>query len=412
MHPKELLQLFRTRTAAEAAYVELSTFLRTAGSDAITEFVSAALDSEPSGGTFVDAALSYVAESDFAGLVKDSITRLRSDAANEAAESVIAYASLQLPHTLQPHLQQLFALRPNRQTYFENWPWRVAGELDIAFLSREVRSASDDIREKALDCLIEARRDDAFRTAIDAAKGMGLAGEVSTFLDAAGFDSQLRPRYERSCKHIVFPPGYFIEQRPPWASREAHPTWRLEGPDTEYRLGGPGTSSCGLCGGSLHHLITLPASSVFGLGGDAVTVPLEVCLSCLGYERPVLSYRHTLDGLVEALDIGSARPEFVADPLYATTVRLAPTPARWSWQDWGLSNSRENLNRIGGHPCWIQSADWPNCAACGNDMGFFMQLDSDLRMSGNGSWLWGSGGICYAFRCPRCLVTAYSWQCT
>jgi hypothetical protein len=263
VHPKELLQLFRTRAAAEAPYAELSTFLRTAPSGEITEFVTGALDSGALPGTFVDSALSYVAEDDFAALVKHALTRLRSDAANEAAESVIAYASLQVPHTLQPHLQQLFALRPNRQTYYENWPWRAAGDLDIAFLS-----------------------------------------------------------------------------------------------------------------------------------------------------RPVLSYRHTLDGGVEALDIGSVRPEFVADPLYATTVRLAPTPARWSWQDWALSNSHENLNRIGGYPCWIQSAGWPNCASCGNDMEFFMQLDSDLRTSGNGSWLWGSGGICYAFRCARCLVTAYSWQCT
>ena len=42
------------------------------------------------------------------------------------------------------------------------------------------------------------------------------------------------------------------------------------------------------------------------------------------------------------------QPQFPACPLREAEVRLVETPRRWRWQDWGLSNGRENLNRVGG----------------------------------------------------------------
>ncbi|WP_169784106.1 hypothetical protein [Campylobacter curvus] len=47
-------------------------------------------------------------------------------------------------------------------------------------------------------------------------------------------------------------------------------------------------------------------------------------------------------------------------PITPCEVSLAVTPKRWQKQDWGMANGRENLFRIGGEPCWIQSADVPD----------------------------------------------------
>jgi hypothetical protein len=68
-------------------------------------------------------------------------------------------------------------------------------------------------------------------------------------------------------------------------------------------------------------------------------------------------------------------------------VRLDETPRQWRWQDWGLSNGRENLNRVGGEPCWVQSAEYPCCPICKGLMRFLMQLDSDLPTGDGGEWL-------------------------
>jgi hypothetical protein len=101
-----------------------------------------------------------------------------------------------------------------------------------------------------------------------------------------------------------------------------------------------------------------------------------------------------------------------AGPLGEAEVRPVETPRRWRWQDWALSNGRENLNRVGGEPCWVQSAEYFDCPTCGSLMSFLMQLDSDLPTEDGGEWLWGSGGIGYGFWCDRCKVSAFLWQCT
>lgn len=151
---------------------------------------------------------------------------------------------------------------------------------------------------------------------------------------------------------------------------------------------------------------------MFGNSAEVQTIPLEVCLSCLGWEESVLHYSHAADGRPVSLDGGAVTPEFPGETFRETTALLVPTPSRWRWQDWGMSNGRENLNRLGGHPTWVQSAEYPDCAGCGQPMYFLLQLDSHLPTSDGGEWLWGSGGICYAFSCRSCRHTAFLWQCT
>lgn len=98
-------------------------------------FAEAVLMQVPKGGTFLDLTLSFVTEPAFAHLISIALQRLARDPEENAACAVIAYASLQFPQLLHPHLTQLFTLAPNAGTYYENWPWRESGALSLPHLS-------------------------------------------------------------------------------------------------------------------------------------------------------------------------------------------------------------------------------------------------------------------------------------
>jgi hypothetical protein len=189
-----------------------------------------------------------------------------------------------------------------------------------------------------------------------------------------------------------------------------HPTWTLATDGPESRFGGTVESRCGLCGSQLHHLLTLPPDAFPGT--RATDVSLATCLSCQGWETQPLYFSHADPRRPRSLDEGQVTPQFPSGPLVETQVRLAPTPARWRWQDWALSNGRENLSRVGGHPGWIQGAEFPSCVSCQEKMDFILQLDSNLPAEDSPEFLWGSGGICYGFWCARCEISAFLGQWT
>ena len=227
-----------------------------------------------------------------------------------------------------------------------------------------------------------------------------------------------QPLYSAEHRHLSFSREYLSQSdRPIWSSHVQHPTWEVPGEGAPLRFGGWGAAKCGGCGGQLHHLLTLDPIPQY-LGVSLPRLQLEVCLSCLGWEAMPLFYAHDETGAPHALELEEEKrmPEFVTGPLLETQVTLAATGARWQWQDWGLANSRENLHRLGGHPTWVQSAEYPQCSQCGETMKFLMQLDSDLPMLSpddcGGSWMWGSGGIGYVFWCDSCCVSGHLLQCT
>ncbi|HBE70399.1 MAG TPA: hypothetical protein DDW52_19795, partial [Planctomycetaceae bacterium] len=223
--------------------------------------------------------------------------------------------------------------------------------------------------------------------------------------------------YSRLCNqnpyHILFPDSFFADDaRPDWLVEE-HPTWRLQSDSLTALFGGDSSLACKSCTGTLHRLIKfepLPDEIVItGLSG----LELAVCLSCLGWEEERMYFQHDAAGNPEHLFEGDvSEPQFPVGPLKEATITFAQTPKRWYWQDWGLSNSRENLNRFGGEPCWVQDAEYPSCPSCKTTMEFLMQLDSDLPTADGDEWLWGSGGIGYVFWCDACKVSGYLWQCT
>ncbi|HEV2173483.1 MAG TPA: hypothetical protein VGR71_07950 [Nitrospira sp.] len=77
---------------------------------------------------------------------------------------------------------------------------------------------------------------------------------------------------------------------------------------------------------------------------------------------------------------------------------------RWQRQDWGASNSRENLNRLGGEFTWIQNPEPLRCPICGRTMIALLQLDW-------GHLIWGEG-ISYVQWCDTCAVSGLTFQQT
>ena len=91
---------------------------------------------------------------------------------------------------------------------------------------------------------------------------------------------------------------------------------------------------------------------------------LETCFHCV-WDNTNLWWKHDAAGRPAPHPLQEGHPDHSIDraPMLETTVRLVPTPARWYWQH--AESERQNLTRLGGHPCWLQEADYPSCPDCG-----------------------------------------------
>ncbi|NHZ37837.1 hypothetical protein [Massilia rubra] len=411
----DLIAAFRQPRGYRAAWEQLGLFLRQAPVDEIESFADQALPALPDEASMIDSVLCAMSAPALARLAGSAIELMERDQPSEMCDAVLQAASLQIAPALQPQLGRLFALAPNQGSYAENWPWRAAQDEDIAFLRHQLAGDDPHARLKAWRCLLETRQQAALAAAVAAYPSLALAQPLLAYLREVDHDGPGQPLCGTACSHLVFPENYLSDGDGDGKAGPgpAHPSWTLPAGDASYRFGGAGSGACGLCGGRLHHLITLPAAQLFDAGGAAgAEVALEVCLSCLGWERDVLFYRHGDDGLPGALEQGALTPRFPAHALAPAEVRLASTPPRWRWQGWGPANGAENLHRVGGHPTWVQSADYPDCPACAKTMHFAMQLDSGLPTTKCDTWYWGSGGVCYVLRCAPCRISGFLWQCT
>ena len=222
-------------------------------------------------------------------------------------------------------------------------------------------------------------------------------------------------RLKRYCSqrayHIIFPHGYFGAPYAPHLAKR-HPTWRFEGGEAGYKLGGVLDEANGDAQNPLFHLITLdplprdlPVRSLPRLILAAHVREIN--------EGEIVFYEHDAQGMPRRIGERTQVEYAFDEPIKECEVVLAPTPARWVAQDWGMSNSRQNLARIGGEPSWIQGALVPRCPICGEKMEFLMQLDSELpSCEQGGEVMFGSGGILYVFWCERTRVSGFFMQCT
>nr|WP_314892776.1 hypothetical protein [uncultured Campylobacter sp.] len=211
--------------------------------------------------------------------------------------------------------------------------------------------------------------------------------------------------------HIIFPRGYFGAPYAPHLAKR-HPTWRFEGGEAGYKLGGVLDEPDGDAQNPLFHLIMLDP-----LPRDLPVRSLPRLILAAHVrevnEGEIVFYEHDAQGMPRRIGERTQVEYAFDEPIKECEVVLAPTPARWAAQDWGMSNSRQNLARIGGEPSWIQGALVPMCPICGEKMEFLMQLDSELpSCEQGGEVMFGSGGILYVFWCERTRVSAFFMQCT
>lgn len=401
--------------------------LATAHPKAVRSLASGVMSGAPEGGSFLDAALSYLPEEDWLPLVEEAVAFIEGAQGAEtgAAESILEAASFQTPATLHPHLTRIFTIRLGANTYYESYPWRESGAQHFGFL-REVlenSSTTPGDRQRAWQAMCETRDEEVVRYAlkrIEEDPGLVRAGwSRSDWVDACLHQVGLhweRSVLHRLCRetlfHLQFPEGFFQDQSAPWRAK-VHPTWHLTG-SQPCLFGGEGPGACLLCGGQLHRLLVLDPVPAGLVVTSLKRLELATCLSCQGWERQVLFYVHDQDGSPRHTAYSGPRitPHFPVGPLQEATVHLAATPRRWYWQSWGGSNGRENLHRVGGEPCWIQNAEFPPCPTCQRRMTFLLQLDSNLPMADGSGWLWGSGGLAYVLWCDACGTSALVSQCT
>ncbi|MDR9855055.1 DUF1963 domain-containing protein [Paenibacillus sp. VCA1] len=101
--------------------------------------------------------------------------------------------------------------------------------------------------------------------------------------------------------------------------------------------------------------------------------------------------------------LGDIAPEEMNDeyPRWGSNLALSCEPRSAYYSSiWGLSQAGSQL---GGHPSWIQDAEYPSCPCCGRSMLFIGQLDlAELEEYGE--------GIYYMFVCPQHKLTATTYQ--
>ena len=407
---------------------------------ALVDLAIGAMDRElPStASAFIGATLDLMCDDALAVVVAEAWRRAKSGAMSDMLKEALEFAALQMPSVFQDDWDRLFSLarfRGNGEVHVDN-AWRAMDDATVFQKHNRLEGllpgAPD--HDKLVWSLLHSRRPAVVREVAERgfSNQPNLAGQVKGWRAISGRDLLLMAGYESEGQtlralHSELPlhlrlssaqRKHMWAESPRWrqAIWNAHPTWDVHdraSPVAIGALGGILADTCGLCHAPLHRLLRLPAGTTADIVG---AITFGTCLSCLGWESRPLFYCHDSGGLPHA-HASQQRPsplipEFVTQPLMEAEAALFRAPARWTWQDWGASNNRQNLHRVGGPPAWVQQADYPECPDCHTTMGFVMQLDSNLPQTDGGGWLWGSGGCNYTFWCPVCRVSAHLWQCT
>jgi len=165
---------------------------------------------------------------------------------------------------------------------------------------------------------------------------------------------------------------------------------------------------CRWCAGPMAHLIDLDIrDSLFGFFGlRGPRLPVLTCERCTCFGDHHFA-RFTEDGAAHWFE-GNARPNWLPEnistwppgPWTEIPVRLSPRRPMEA-ADWCMEIP---ASQIGGLPCWVQDAAYPQCPSCKQTMKFIAQLDNAQFPSHE--------GIYYAFLCESCRITATAYQQT
>jgi hypothetical protein len=413
------LTRFETQGWQADPYAELFDILDTRRAE-LPDLARGLIERFPDAGAFFDDIISHLTRDELQSFVRYVFDPSKSLVDNAAATELIAQVAEQFPELLITLLPIIFET-PELCTDRARKAWFGAGEGEIERLFSLVRTADTDPaqRQRAFQCLFETRDIGVMRELYVLLQDIldnDQLQEIYRSFDQDVAEGVIRPLCSGESHHIIFPKDYpdFFDGET-GEIRRRHPSWTATEADRQETaiFGGNSVNTCSLCDGTLHNLIRVPGT----VGKEILSgreVAFATCMTCLGWHEMPLFYKHNADGVPHCMngDAGSATPEYTEGPLKQVSVTLAPTPVRWRRQDWAASNARQNLNKIGGFPSWIQGAQYPECPECSRTMRFALQLDSELAMEDGTSWLWGSGGMCYAFWCSDCSISATLWQST
>ncbi|HEX8915112.1 MAG TPA: hypothetical protein VF796_22365, partial [Humisphaera sp.] len=164
------------------------------------------------------------------------------------------------------------------------------------------------------------------------------------------------------------------------------------------RVGTLTGGDCGRCGHPLHNLLDVDLSDrrFAFLKVRATRLPVPACLSCFDWTYA------TFDRAGRAAwSPRTPEPEFEAEeyvPLAAGNLVLGPQARTPLEPTLGSPSSA-----VGGHPFWINDAEFPPCPGCRRPMPLVGHVDLGAV---------GADGIGYAYACGACRTTAANFRCT
>lgn len=188
-----------------------------------------------------------------------------------------------------------------------------------------------------------------------------------------------------------------------------------EGPNVESTGGSlsmltSSTNCCPWCGNALTTLISLDVKhpALKDVSWHAQRLQIQTCVICSSYGvvymeldaagEPLWSSHNVMPMGMDEIDLddyGKFAPDVGRLFRIANASRHAFHASEWAMEP--------SLSQIGGHPGWVQDADYPPCPRCSAKMKAVAQLDwGEVEEYGEGMY--------YMFICEPCQMTAVSYQ--
>jgi hypothetical protein len=401
----------------------------------LPELARRVLEELPAGSQLTRAVLPWLELDDLVTLADRAVVALgRPGRPRDAAAAVVDGVSLQVPGALSRHLPGLWELDEGAYFYSsvdsDAW-WCGADLAEVSRLTGILAAGSEDERLRAWSCLLESRTAEGWAVAwehhnvaadldpavreivwwsvgVDASSAANAGPTASAAGPGAPAGPPLRSLVTAPAYHLRIPPEALAPPLPqPWYTRW-HPTWGRSGHrglgSGPVVMGGLSEGECSDEHGPLRRLLLLDPPPPGCAADGRARLDLGYCFDC---GTPAY-YAHDADGRPRRLGPdtrGRQANPFEADEARpAVTVPLMQLP-RWQRQNYMLAWGRENLNRIGGEPTWIQDPDYPACPSCAAPMPSLAQLHW-LDVIGAGE------GITYIFWCEPCAISAIDYQST
>ncbi|MCF7756473.1 DUF1963 domain-containing protein [Paenibacillus xylanexedens] len=188
-----------------------------------------------------------------------------------------------------------------------------------------------------------------------------------------------------------------------------------EGPNVELTgnalsMLNPSNSGCPWCGNALTALISLDVKhpALKDVSWHAQQLQIQTCVICSSYGvvymeldvagEPIWSSHNVMPVGMDEIDLddyGKFAPDVGRQFRIANASRHAFHASEWAMEP--------SLSQVGGHPGWVQDAEYPTCPRCSTRMKAVAQLDwGEVEKYGEGMY--------YMFICEPCQMTAVSYQ--